>query len=96
MLPETPEEAKIPIALPVPAERAKRTTVEVKTDAGSFLFAYHVDRHTIEVHKRGQTFTINVQDLIDFGRTSERRVFRVDPENIARDLSDDVVSQEFE
>ena len=92
MLPETPEKTVIP----VPATRTKRTTVEVKTDMGSFLFAYHVDRHTIEVHKRGQTFTINVQDLIDFGRTSERKVFRIIPEISVRDASDDVVSQEFE
>lgn len=75
---------------------AKRTKVEVKTDAGSFLFAYHVDAHTIEVHKRGQVFRINVLDLVEFGRTSDRRVFRVIPESIERDPSDDVVSQEFE
>ena len=95
MLPESKEVLQ-KIAAPLSVELVKRTKVEVKTDAGSFLFAYHVDTHTIEVHKRGQIFRINVLDLIEFGRTSERKVFRIIPENILRDASDDIVSQEFE
>jgi len=80
------------ISEPKPVKRK----VEVKTDAGSFLFAYHVDTHTIEVHKRGQVFVIPVLDLIEFGRTSQRVTFRVVPNVPVVDPADDVVIQKFE
>ncbi len=74
----------------------KRTKVDVKTEAGSFLFAYHVDTHVIEVHKKGQTFKVVLSDLVEFSHTSERKTFRVIPDSVAHDAEDDMVSQEFE
>lgn len=76
--------------------KLKRVKVEVRSDAGSFLFAYLADRHVIEVHKRGQVFEIPVLDLIEFGRASERKVFRVVPNTIQVEDDFDVIRQGFE
>ena len=79
--------------MPVKPHRSK---VEVRSDAGSFLFLYLADTHMIEIHKRGQVFQIPLQDLVEFGRTSERTTFRVMPFFHKVTVDDDVVRQEFE
>lgn len=73
-----------------------RTRVEVKSDGGNFLFLYDVDKHAIEVHRRGLTYIIPIADLLDFGRTSERAIFRVHPVYIDPSDDTDTVKQLFE
>lgn len=73
-----------------------RTRVEVKSDNGKFLFRYHVDKHEIEVHRRGLTYMIPIADLLDFGRTSERAIFRVHPVYVEPSDESDTVRQGFE
>lgn len=68
-------------------------SVEVKSEGGHFLFLYLPESHEIEVHRRGLVYKLRVQDLIDFGRTSQRKVFRVIPTQLAHD---DTVRQGFE
>jgi len=69
--------------------------IEVKSDAGNFLFLYNLKDHAIEVHRRGMVFKIKIQDLEDFGRTSQRNVMRVYP-IIAESSGDEIVNQVFE
>jgi len=85
----------MPDAKPQPAPH--RNKVEVKTDGGQFLFLYHADLHVLEIHKRGLVYRIPLFDLIEFGRTSERRVFRVIPNpNHTIENGDEVIRQTFE
>lgn len=70
--------------------------VAIKSDGGNYLLSYHVDSRVLEVHRRGCTYMIPMQDLIDFGRTSERSIFRVVPTARVVDVAEDVVRQEFE
>lgn len=88
-----------PKTIPVdkkPAPAPHRVRVEVKSDNGKFLFLYHVDKHAIEVHRRGMTYMIPLADLMDFGRTSERAIFRVHPVYVEPSDDSDIVRQEFE
>ncbi len=71
-------------------------SIEVKSEGGHFLFLYLPEGHEIEVHRRGLVYKLKVQDLIDFGRTSQRNVFRVMPVQPAHDDHGDIVRQGFE
>jgi len=75
--------------------------IEVKTEGGNFLFLYSTKDQKLEFHRRGLVYTVNLHDLIEFGRTSQRKVFRVVPtmgEGIVngRDADAEIVRQEFE
>jgi hypothetical protein len=69
--------------------------IEVKSDAGNFLLLYRLKDHAIEIHRRGMVFVVKVEDLEDFGRTSQRNVMRVYP-TIIESGGDEVVKQVFE
>lgn len=79
-------------------QQAKRKKIEVKTDGGNFLFIYDIEKHQIEIHKRGEVYQIPLLDLVEFGRTSERKVFRVIQSNHIHIVEDEqeIVRQEFE
>jgi hypothetical protein len=71
--------------------------IEVKSDSGNFLFLYRLKDHAIEIHRRGMVFKIKIQDLEDFGRTSQRNVLRVYPTVIENEGDGgEVVKQIFE
>lgn len=59
----------------------KQRVVDVKTDGGNFLFMYRVEDQVLTIFRRGLVYEVPLYDLIEFGRTSERRAFRVQPIN---------------
>lgn len=77
----------------------KKRIIKIKSmREGFFLCLYNVETHSLEFHKKSQTFTVPLHDLIEFGRTSQRDTFRVVAEDIKPDVLDgeDEVKREFE
>lgn len=79
-----------------PIVKPHRSRVEVRSEAGTFLFVYHDDLRIIEVRKRGKIYHVPVRDLVDFGRTSEREVFMVETLYPQAKDGEDVIRQGFE
>ena len=78
-----------------PTER----NVEVKTEGGNFLFLYSPKEQKLEIHRRGLVYMVSLHDLIEFGRTSQRKVFRILPAMPGTGIieqDNEVVRQEFE
>lgn len=80
----------------MPDTVSKNKKVEVKTTGGSFLFGYEVESHVLEVHRKGLTYRIPIADLIEFGRTAQKTVLRVQPIYQPVTDGDEVVRQGFE
>lgn len=78
----------------MPDEQTLRK-IEVKTSGGNHLFTY--EGHCLEIHRRGQVFRIPIADLVDFSRTSQKTIYRVNP-ILPRvyEPDEEIVRQEFE